>query len=106
MLQVRVRLGQHRGWDYLGLQEGRSLGKEIATEGPQPRGRRVSRTQTGARRDRAKFQRRILHVYQGTNEGGVAVHKTYHDKFLASDAALEKLHQDQSWTRRKGWPGP
>lgn len=75
--------------------KGRSLAKKITTEGPQPRGRRVSRTQIGAKRDRAKFERRILHVYQGTNEDGVAVYKTYHDKFLANEAALEKLHQDQ-----------
>ncbi|KAL2279135.1 hypothetical protein FJTKL_13703 [Diaporthe vaccinii] len=69
--------------------KGRSLAKKITTEGPQPRGRRASRTQIGPKRDRAKFQRRILHVYQGTNEDGVAVYKTYHDRFLTSDAALE-----------------
>lgn len=73
----------------------RSLAKKITTEGPQPRGRRVSRPQTGAKRDRANFKSRILHVYQGTNKDGVAVYKTYHDKFLANETALEKLHQDQ-----------
>lgn len=48
-----------------------------------------------ARKDRTKFKRRILHVYQGQNEDGIAVYKTYHDNFFANQAALEKLHQDQ-----------
>lgn len=75
--------------------EGRYLAKKITTEEPQPRSRRVNRTQIGAKRDQAKFQRRILHVYQGTNEDGVAVYKTYHNKFLANQAALDQLRQDQ-----------
>lgn len=75
--------------------KGRSLAKKITTATVPGRSRRATRMPIGARKDRAKFKRRILHVYQGQNEDGIAVYKTYHDKFYATQAALEKLHQDQ-----------
>lgn len=75
--------------------KGRSLAKKITLEEHPPRHRRVGRTSIGAKRDRAHFKRRILHVYKGQNEDGVAVYGTYHDKYLANEAALDKLHQDQ-----------
>lgn len=71
-------------------------GRSLANTAPVPgRSRRATRMPIGARKDPAKFKRRILHVYQGKNEDGIAVYKTYHDKFFANQAALEKLHQDQ-----------
>lgn len=57
--------------------------------------RRKGRNQIGSKADRAKFQRRNIHVFQGINEDGVGVYKTYYDNFLANEAALEKLRGDQ-----------
>jgi hypothetical protein len=37
----------------------------------------------------------IPYVFKGYNEDGVAVYETYHDKYLANQAALEELHNDQ-----------
>lgn len=75
--------------------QGRSLAHLVTTSPPPGLVRRKTLSQIGSKKDRAKFQRHNIHVFQGYNEDGVGIYQTYYDKYLANQEAINRLRRDR-----------